>query len=98
MSNSLATVLAPIPLMEQHGADALRWFMAASGSPWAPRRVGHGPLEEIVRKVLLTYWNTVSFLVLYSNAAATTGDAWGPARLPAPPPPPPPPPPARRPP
>jgi len=27
-------------------------------------------LEEIVRKILLTYWNTVSFLVLYANAAA----------------------------
>ena len=81
MSKHLGNVLEPIPLMEQHGADALRWFMAASGSPWAPRRVGHGPLEEIVRKVLLTYWNTVSFLVLYSNAAATSGDAWGPGRL-----------------
>jgi len=80
MSKHLGNVLEPIPLMEEHGADALRWFMAASGSPWSPRRVGHGPLEEIVRKVLLTYWNTVSFLVLYSNAAATSGDAWGPGR------------------
>jgi isoleucyl-tRNA synthetase len=80
MSKHLGNVLEPIPLMEQHGADALRWFMAASGSPWAPRRVGHGPLEEIVRKILLTYWNSVSFLVLYSNAAATAGDAWGPGR------------------
>ncbi len=81
MSKHLGNVLEPIPLMEQHGADALRWFMAASGSPWVPRRVGHGPLEEIVRKILLTYWNTVSFLVLYSNAGATVGDAWGPGRL-----------------
>ena len=80
MSKHLGNVLEPIPLMEQHGADALRWFMAASGSPWAPRRVGHGPLEEIIRKILLTYWNTVSFLVLYSNAAATAGDAWNPGR------------------
>jgi isoleucyl-tRNA synthetase len=30
--------------------------------------VGHDVLSEIVRKVLLTYWNTASFLVLYSNA------------------------------
>ena len=53
-----------------HGADALRWFFAASGSPWATRRVGHAALEEIVRKILLTYWNTVSFLALYANAGA----------------------------
>ncbi len=81
MSKHLGNVLEPIPLMDTHGADALRWFMAVSGSPWAARRIGHNVLEEIVRKVLLTYWNTVSFLVLYSNAAASAGDAWGPDRL-----------------
>ena len=70
MSKHLGNVLEPIPLMDAHGADALRWFFAASGSPWATRRVGHDTLEEIVRKILLTYWNTVSFLVLYANAAA----------------------------
>ena len=32
--------------------------MAAGGSPWAARRVGHGAIQEIVRKTLLTYWNT----------------------------------------
>ena len=70
MSKHLGNVLEPIPLMDDHGADALRWYFAASGSPWSTRRVGHATLEEIVRKILLTYWNTVSFLVLYANAAA----------------------------
>jgi isoleucyl-tRNA synthetase len=74
MSKHLGNVLEPIPLMEAHGADALRWFFAVSGSPWGDRRVGHDALTEIVRKVLLTYWNTASFLVLYANA----GD-WTPA-------------------
>ncbi len=68
MSKHLGNVLEPMPLMEQHGADALRWFMAASGSPWLQRRFGHGVLQEIVRKTLLTYWNTASFLTLYGNA------------------------------
>jgi isoleucyl-tRNA synthetase len=77
MSKHLGNVLEPISLMNQHGADALRWFMATSGSPWAPRRVGHATLEEIVRKVLLTYWNTTSFFTLYANA-----ESWSPARLP----------------
>ncbi len=81
MSKHLGNVLEPLPLMEQHGADALRWFFAASGSPWSTRRVGHAALEEIVRKILLTYWNTVSFLALYANAAAADGNAWGPERL-----------------
>ncbi|WP_425423785.1 isoleucine--tRNA ligase [Spirillospora albida] len=81
MSKHLGNVLRPIPLMDRHGADALRWYMLASGLPWASRRVGHGALEEIVRKVLLTYWNTASFFVLYSNAAASQGRAWTPDRL-----------------
>ncbi len=67
MSKHLGNIIEPIPLMDQHGADAVRWFMAASGSPWAARRVGHTALQEIVRKVLLTYWNTVAFQVLYGR-------------------------------
>ncbi|MGI5321690.1 isoleucine--tRNA ligase [Actinomadura nitritigenes] len=81
MSKHLGNVLRPIPLMDQHGADALRWFMLASGLPWASRRVGNAALEEIVRKVLLTYWNTASFFVLYANAAQAQGKAWTPDRL-----------------
>ena len=72
MSKHLGNILEPIPLMEQHGADAVRWFMAASGSPWAARRVGHASIQETVRKVLLTYWNTVSFHVLYARTAGWT--------------------------
>ena len=33
MSKHLGNILEPIPLMDQHGADAVRWFMAAVGSP-----------------------------------------------------------------
>ena len=68
MSKHLGNILLPVPLMDDHGADALRWFMACSGSPWSARRIGHNALSEIVRKVLLTYWNTVAFHVLYAKA------------------------------
>ncbi len=67
MSKHLGNVLEPIPLMDRHGADAVRWFMLAGGSPWQARRVGHGTIQEVVRKVLLTYWNTVSFQALYAG-------------------------------
>ena len=69
MSKHLGNVLAPMPLMDQHGADAVRWYMLAAGSPWAPRRVGHDAISDVVRKTLLTYWNTVSFLALYAKAS-----------------------------
>jgi isoleucyl-tRNA synthetase len=68
MSKHLGNVLEPIGLMNEHGADALRWFMLVSGSPWSARRVGHGTIAEVVRKTLLTYWNTVAFQSLYARA------------------------------
>lgn len=87
MSKHLGNVLEPIPLMDEHGADALRWFMLASGSPWQARRVGHAAIGEVVRKVLLTYWNTASFLSLYARAAQWSPDDPGsvlpPAQRPA---------------
>jgi isoleucyl-tRNA synthetase len=55
--------------MNQHGADAVRWYMLAAGSPWSARRVGHDAISDVVRKSLLTYWNTVSFFTLYAKAA-----------------------------
>ncbi|HHV21346.1 MAG TPA: isoleucine--tRNA ligase [Propionibacterium sp.] len=77
MSKHLGNILEPIPLMEEHGADAVRWFMACSGSPWMARRVGHASIQETVRKVLLTFWNSVSFQALYAGANdwQPTGDA-----------------------
>jgi isoleucyl-tRNA synthetase len=78
MSKHLGNVLDPFELFEQHGADALRWFMLTAGSPWSARRIGHHSLDEVVRKMLLTYWNTASFLVLYARA-----NDWAP-ELPAP--------------
>jgi len=75
MSKHLGNVLDPFELFDRHGADAVRWLMLCVGNPWSTRRVGHGLLDEVVRKVLLTYWNTAAFLVLYANA-----NSWEPGR------------------
>jgi isoleucyl-tRNA synthetase len=69
MSKHLGNVLEPISLMDQHGADAVRWYMLAAGSPWSARRVGHDAISDVVRKTLLTYWNTISFHALYAQAS-----------------------------
>src|ERR1700710_3205132 len=68
MSKHLGNILEPMPLMDRHGADAVRWFMLAGGSPWSARRVGHKGLEEIASKVLRTYWSVASFQSLYARA------------------------------
>ena len=70
MSKHLGNVLEPVALMDEHGADSVRWFMLASGSPWQSRRVGHAAIQEVTRKVLLTFWNTASFLSLYTRLSA----------------------------
>jgi isoleucyl-tRNA synthetase len=75
MSKHLGNVLEPVALMDQHGADAVRWYMLAAGSPWSARRVGHDAISDVVRKTLLTYWNTVSFYTLYADAAGFVPDA-----------------------
>ena len=43
--------------------------MLAAGSAWSSRRVSDETINEVVRKTLLTYWNTASFLSLYGRIA-----------------------------
>ena len=70
MSKSIGNVLDPEELIERHGADALRWLMLAEGSPWGPRRVGHNVVEDVVRRFLLTLWNTHHFFCTYAGVDA----------------------------
>ncbi len=72
MSKHLGNVLDPFELFEWHGADAVRWYMLCGGSPWSARRVGHEQVEEVVRKVLLTFWNTAAFHTLYAGVNCWT--------------------------
>ncbi|HVQ19047.1 MAG TPA: DUF5915 domain-containing protein, partial [Actinomycetes bacterium] len=81
MSKHLGNVIEPMELMERHGADAVRWFMLAAGSPWAARRLSHESVQEVVRKTLLTYWNTVSFHTLYARLAEWSPDTAAPPAL-----------------
>ena len=75
MSKSLGNVVDPMTVMERFGADALRWVLLTSGSPWSSRRLGDTVLEEAVRQFLLTLWHVYSFFVLYANADDFDPDA-----------------------
>jgi len=75
MSKSLGNVVDPMAVMERHGADALRWVLLTSGSPWTSRRLGDTVLDEAVRQFLLTLWHVYSFFVLYANADGVDPDA-----------------------
>ncbi len=67
MSKSIGNVLDPWQVLDRHGADALRFFLFTSGSPWATRRVSFEAVEEVQRGFLRMLWNVYSFSVLYGN-------------------------------
>ncbi len=67
MSKSRGNVIDPVPVLAERGADALRWYMLSSGSPWTPKRVSVDGIDEATRQFLLTLWNTYSFFITYAN-------------------------------
>ena len=67
MSKSLGNVLDPWTVLERHGADAVRWYMFTSGTPWSARRVSSEIVQESLRRHLMTLWNTYSFWVTYAS-------------------------------
>ena len=67
MSKRLGNAIDPFQAIEQHGADALRWYMLTNASPWDDLKFNPAGLEEGARRFFSTLHNTYSFLALYSN-------------------------------
>ena len=67
MSKRLGNVVDPWTILDKQGADALRWYLFTVSSPWFARRFGPENVDEVVRKFMLTLWNTYSFYTLYAN-------------------------------
>jgi len=67
MSKSKGNVVLPRQVLDATGADALRWYLYTSSPPGNVRRFSRELVEEVVRKFLLTLWNTYSFFVTYAN-------------------------------
>jgi isoleucyl-tRNA synthetase len=79
MSKSVGNILDPWQVIEAHGADALRWLLLTDGSPWVARRVSLDVVGEVVRKFMLTLWNTTAFLTTYARLDGWTPDGNAPA-------------------
>jgi len=67
MSKSKGNVVDPWTVINNYGADALRWYMLVSTPGEDNHRFSSKMLEETMRKFLLTLWNTYSFFTLYAE-------------------------------
>lgn len=74
MSKKLKNYPDPAIVMEQYGADAMRWYLMASPAVSAnDLRFSEKGVDEVVKSVLLPLWNAYSFFVTYANI-----DGWQP--------------------
>ncbi|HOY38153.1 MAG: isoleucine--tRNA ligase [Bacteroidales bacterium] len=78
MSKRLGNAVDPFEVIEQHGADALRWYMITNAQPWDNLKFDvekdpetgkniYAGIDEVKRKFFGTYYNTYSFFALYAN-------------------------------
>lgn len=67
MSKSKGNVVEPFDVLENEGADAIRWHFYTASAPWLPTRFSEDDVKETQRKFLSTLWNVYSFYVLYAD-------------------------------
>ncbi len=67
MSKHVGNVVEPLPLLDEYGADALRWYLFTATHPGEPRRFSARLVNETLRRVLLTLWNVHSFFTNYAS-------------------------------
>ncbi|MFX0556273.1 isoleucine--tRNA ligase [Maribacter sp. CXY002] len=67
MSKRLGNAVDPFETMNEHGADATRWYMISNANPWDNLKFDTDGILEVKRKFFGTLYNTYSFFALYAN-------------------------------
>ncbi len=78
MSKRTGNVVEPLPLLDEHGADALRWYLFTASQPGEARRFSSRLVNQTLRQMLLTLWNIHSFFTGYAAI-----DGFDPSQKPA---------------
>ncbi len=74
MSKRLGNFVEPMGVVEETGADALRWYFY-SNDPEQNSRFSARLVKEAAQGLLLPLWNALSFFTIYANL-----DGWTPGR------------------
>jgi len=67
MSKAKKNVVEPWQVIDDYGADAVRWYLYTATPPGNARRFSEKLVSEISKKFINTLWNTYSFFVMYAN-------------------------------
>ena len=75
MSKSRGNTVDPWEAVDIGGADALRWFLVVTNTPWQSLRFSKGGVAEVSRKILDTVRNLYAFFARYANLDGFVPDA-----------------------
>lgn len=67
MSKSKGNGVDPFELIENYGADTLRWYLPYVSPVWTPTKFDEDGLKEVYSKFFNTLKNTYNFFALYAN-------------------------------
>ncbi len=67
MSKRLGNAVDPFETVNEHGADATRWYMISNANPWDNLKFDMDGIVEVKRKFFGTLYNTYAFFALYAN-------------------------------
>ncbi|MCP4728286.1 MAG: isoleucine--tRNA ligase [bacterium] len=67
MSKSKGNTVDPIELLDNEGADAIRWYLISNSPPWVPTKFDVEGVQEVIKKFFGTLTNTYTFFVTYAN-------------------------------
>ena len=67
MHKSRGNAIEPFSLIEQYGADTIRWYLPYVSPIWTPIKFDEEGLKEVYSKFFNTLRNTYNFFALYAN-------------------------------
>ena len=67
MSKSTGNIIDPVEIMEEYGADTIRFYMMYVSPVWTPLKFDKEGLKEVYSKFFNPLRNTYNFFTMYAN-------------------------------